>query len=48
VLYGGINNAGRQNLGMSALLRVLHPFDPGHQEIGDASFRFFTVEVALP
>ena len=40
MLYVGINNAGRQNLGMSALLRVLHPFDPGHQEIDDARLAF--------
>ena len=40
MLYVGINNAGRQNLGMSALLRVQHPFDPGHQEINDARLAF--------
>ena len=40
MLYVGINNAGRQNLGMSALLRVQHPFDPGHQEIDDARLAF--------
>ena len=40
MLYVGINNAGRQNLGMSALLRVLHPFDPNHQEIDDARLAF--------
>ena len=41
MLYVGINNAGRQNLGMSALLRVLHPFDPNHQEIDDARLAFW-------